>query len=162
MPKARASAPGRRTRISSASAVAAAGRGGDDDTVELSRTRGARRRVVDEASVEERAGMDEAAGRGADMLGGQGVGVMSADHFAKEQELAAREQALAAKEQALLAAKLKDLAATFILTARHLEGGVRMCVWVYACACGHTLHSPWYPLPQIRATDTRPRRLQAT
>ena len=159
MPKARASAPGRRTRISSASAVAAAGRGGDDDTVELGRRRGAR--VVDEASVEERAGMDEAAGRGADMLGGQGVGVMSADHFAKEQELAAREQALAAKEAAL-AAKLKDLAATFILTARHLEGGVRMCVWVYACACGHILHSPWHPLPQICATDTRPRRLQAT
>ena len=153
MPKARASAPGRRTRISSASAVAATGRGGDDDTVELSRTRGARRRVVDEASVEERAGMDEAAGRGADMLG--------VDNSAKEQKLAAREQALAAKEAAL-AAKLKDLAATFILTARHLEGGVRMCVWVYACACGHTLHSPWYPLPQIRATDTRPRRLQAT
>ena len=151
MPKARASAPGRRTRISSASAVAAAGRGGDDDTVELGRRRGAR--VVDEASVEERAGMDEAAGRGADMLG--------VNHSAKEQELAAREQALAAKEAAL-AAKLKDLAATFILTARHLEGGVRMCVWVYAWACGHILHSPWHPLPQICATDTRPRRLQAT
>ena len=119
--KARSSAPSRRTRNSSSSAVAAADRGGEDETHELGRTRS--RAVVDGATAEERVGLDEAAGRGADMLG--------ARHAAKEQALAAKEAALAAK--------LKELAATFILTARHLEGGVRMCVWV--CVAGHA-HPP--------------------